>query len=169
MATADTLLAAALAAGADKLSPHECWLLIAYNQSGANSAQTQIDAAIAAGFDRLAFLDGLQALAYATGGGGSAQNNFNAAIKTNQLDQLSQTDALRVLAAENGGNLVTTLKSAITVGGFDRLTDRDAQIVALYGTGVAYATMEANMAATGCSKLGWRDAVICFIYGLIVL
>lgn len=169
MATADTLLAAALAAGADKLSPHDCWLLIAYNQSGANSAQTQIAAAIAAGFDRLAFLDCLQALAYATGGGGSAQNNFNTAIKTNQLDQLSQTYALRVLASENGGNLVTTLKTAITVGGFGKLTERDAQIVALYGTGVSYMTLETNMANAGYSKLGWRDAIICFIYGLIIL
>ena len=125
-------------------------------------------AAIAAGFDRLPFLDIIQALAYATGGGGSAQNNLNTAIETNQLDQLSQTDALRVLAAQNGGNLVTTLKSAIAAG-FDKYTERDAQIVALYGTGVSYMTLETNMANAGYSKLGWRDAIICFIYGLIIL
>lgn len=167
MATADTLLAAALAAGADKLSPHDCWLLIAYNQSRANSAQTQITAAIAAGFDRLSFLDTLQALAYATGGGGSAQNNLNTAIKTNHLDQLAQTDDIRVLSSEDA-NLVDRRNLAIAAG-FEGLSPRDVQLVALYGTGVPYATLESNMANARYSTLGSRDAIICFIYGLIIL
>ena len=46
---AATLLAGALAGGADRLSPHDCWLCLAYLYSGGNTASVQLAAAIAAG------------------------------------------------------------------------------------------------------------------------
>lgn len=50
---AATLLAGALAGGADGLSPHDCWLCLAYLYSGGNTATVQLAAAIAAGCDKL--------------------------------------------------------------------------------------------------------------------
>ena len=50
---AATLLAGALAGGADGLSPHDCWLCLAYLYSGGNTATVQLAAAIASGCDRL--------------------------------------------------------------------------------------------------------------------
>jgi hypothetical protein len=50
---AATLLAGALAGGADGLSPHDCWLCLAYLYSGGNSATSQIAAAVTAGYDGL--------------------------------------------------------------------------------------------------------------------
>ena len=50
---AATLLAGALAGGADRLSQRDCWLCLAYLYSGGNTATVQIAAAIASGFDRL--------------------------------------------------------------------------------------------------------------------
>lgn len=61
--TAATLLAAAMAGGADGLSPRDCWLCLAYIYAGGNSAQTQINAAIASGMDRLANGDVLKCIA----------------------------------------------------------------------------------------------------------
>jgi hypothetical protein len=50
---AATLLAGALAGGADGLSPHDCWLCLAYLYSGGNTATVQLAAAISSGYDRL--------------------------------------------------------------------------------------------------------------------
>jgi hypothetical protein len=52
-----TLLAGALAGGADGLSPRDCWLCLAYIFAGGASAQTQLTAAIAAGCDKLSTRD----------------------------------------------------------------------------------------------------------------
>jgi len=51
--TAATLLAGALAGGADGLSSRDCLLCLAYLYSGGNTATVQLSAAIAAGCDRL--------------------------------------------------------------------------------------------------------------------
>jgi hypothetical protein len=69
--TAATLLAGALAGGADELSPRDCWLCLAYLYSTGNSAQIQIDAAIAAGCDRLSDGDIEKCLAYMLTSGSS--------------------------------------------------------------------------------------------------
>jgi hypothetical protein len=50
---AATLLAGALAGGADGLSPRDCWLCLAYLYSGGNTASTQLAAAVGSGYDRL--------------------------------------------------------------------------------------------------------------------
>jgi hypothetical protein len=68
---AATLLAGALAGGADRLSPRDCWLCLAYLYSTGNSAQIQIDAAIAAGCDRLSDGDIEKCLAYMLTSGSS--------------------------------------------------------------------------------------------------
>jgi len=54
---AATLLAGALAGGADGLSPHDCWVCLAYVYAGSNSATTQLAAAIANGYDQLSTED----------------------------------------------------------------------------------------------------------------
>ena len=50
---AATLLAGALAGGADELSSRDCWLCLAYLYSGGNTATVQLAAAIGSGYDRL--------------------------------------------------------------------------------------------------------------------
>jgi len=64
MATASTLLAGAMAAGEDGLSPRDCWLCLGQIYSQGNSAQTQIKNAIANGLDRLAHEDVLRCIAF---------------------------------------------------------------------------------------------------------
>jgi hypothetical protein len=51
--TAATLLAGALAGGADRLSPRDCWLCLAYLYGGGNTATAQLAAAISSGCDKL--------------------------------------------------------------------------------------------------------------------
>lgn len=50
---AATLLAGALAGGADRLSPRDCRLCLAYIYSGGNTATERVAAAISSGCDRL--------------------------------------------------------------------------------------------------------------------
>jgi hypothetical protein len=64
MSQASTLLAGAMAAGDDGLSPRDCWLSLAYLYSGGNSAQTQLNNAISSGYDKLATEDVLKCVAY---------------------------------------------------------------------------------------------------------
>lgn len=61
--TAATLLAGALADGADGLSSRDCWLCLAYLYAGVNSAATQLKNAIADGCDRLSDDDVLKCIA----------------------------------------------------------------------------------------------------------
>lgn len=62
--TAAQLLAAALAGGADGLSPRDCWIALAYDLAGGNTAQTQLNAAIKVGFDQLSNHDLQLVIAY---------------------------------------------------------------------------------------------------------
>lgn len=61
---AATLLAGALAGGEDELSPHDCWLCLAYLYSGKaiTSSQSMLAAAINAGLDGLSYHDILECL-----------------------------------------------------------------------------------------------------------
>ena len=61
---AATLLAGALAGGADRLSPRDCWLCLAYIYSGGNTATTQLAAAISGGCDKLCTRDVVICIAY---------------------------------------------------------------------------------------------------------
>ena len=54
---AATLLAGAMAGGADGLSPRDCWLCLAYLYAGGNSADTTLASAVSSGLDKLSTRD----------------------------------------------------------------------------------------------------------------
>jgi hypothetical protein len=168
MSNANTVLAAAIAQGADKLSTEDCVVCLAYSYAGANSAQTQLNAAIAAGLDKLADEDVWRCVAFASAGGATAQTAIDEAIAL-FYDGFSNGDLLRCLASVLGLNDNAVLDSAIAAG-FDRLSVRDNMLCFLYGlcttNGVGTVTLEAGMIQAGFDTLSVRDIKMITLFFL---
>ncbi len=168
MSAATTLLATAIADGADKLSPFDCAICLAYSYAGGVGAQTLLATAISHGLDKPPEEDMWRLAAYAASLGVTAQTALNSAIAAG-YDGFSNGDIREILATALGLNDQTVLASAIAAG-FDKLSARDLTIVLVQGlcttNGVSTTTLEANMIAAGFDRPSIRDVKMILIFFL---